>query len=45
MRSDREKDRTKFGTARSAVKTFQHRLKSRHTANGVLAQAGLPKQF
>lgn len=23
----------------------QHRLKSRHTANGVLAQAGLPKQF
>ncbi len=23
----------------------QHRIKSRHTANAVLAQAGLPKQF
>lgn len=23
----------------------QHRIKSRHTANGVLEQAGLPKQF
>lgn len=23
----------------------QHKIKSRHTANGVLGQAGLPKQF
>ena len=45
--SVRAKETTKSGTAhlRSSVSPVDGKIRSRHTANGVLKQAGLPKQF